>query len=84
MLLRYPATPGLLFSSLTVSLSLTIIVRMASMACLPVPRQQMTKSSAKLTIRAWSRCSRPNVFHPSRKRRMYRLLSSGEIAPATK
>ena len=65
--------------SFTVNFSLDIIVRITFMASSAVPRQQMTKSSAELMIRASRRFSCPPVFHPFTKRRMYTLANNGEI-----
>ncbi len=67
------------FSSFTVKSNRIIMDRMASIAKPAVPLQQMTKSSAKLTMCAFSMASCPNCFQPNTKRRIERFDHNGEI-----
>ncbi len=63
--------------SITVSFSLVMMSRIRARASSARLRQQITRSSAWLTMHACRRFSCPSFFHPSTKRRMYKLLSNG-------
>src|SRR5512135_1881210 len=69
--------------SFTVSFSFDFIPCIAAIASSAVPRQQITKSSASLTIHASRRRSWPPVFHPYTKRRMSMFDNKGEVTPPT-